>query len=451
MKKRLRTLRITLSAALGIMLTLLIATTVLPHGFSAIAKIQLMPALLSLNIGILAFWLVATSLLGRVYCSTICPLGLFQDICARIGKLLKKKPKRRYRYSAAHNRLRYAVLAATIIAGIAGAAAVPSLLDPYSAFVRMVGAIVAPSAIGIAVGGITFVTIGALAFSGGRTFCNTVCPVGATLSLASRKPMMRIQIDTSLCIGCRRCEAECKASCIDAKNHTVDMSRCVMCLDCIPACHDNAITYSPAQKKSLGTGNDGRRRFLGFVGLAVAGTLAAKADSAAKTITEGKSPAKKKAVVPPGASSRDSFLSHCTACHLCVSKCPQGIIRPSATEYGILHMLQPHLDYSLGYCLHECNLCTQVCPDGALKPLSLGEKQSHAVGKAKFVLKNCVTQTDGSECGLCSRKCPVGAIDMVEHGDTLIPQVNEAICVGCGKCEYACPATPEKAIYVEGI
>lgn len=276
MKKRLRTLRITLSAALGIMLTLLIATTVLPHGFSAIAKIQLMPALLSLNIGILAFWLVATSLLGRVYCSTVCPLGLFQDICARIGKQLKKKPKRRYRYSAAHNSLRYAVLAATIIAGIAGAAAVPSLLDPYSAFVRMVGAIVAPSAIGIAVGGITFVTIGALAFSGGRTFCNTVCPVGATLSLASRKPMMRIQIDTSLCIGCRRCEAECKASCIDAKNHTVDMSRCVMCLDCIPACHDNAITYSPAQKKSLSTGNDGRRRFLGFVGLAVAGTLAAK-------------------------------------------------------------------------------------------------------------------------------------------------------------------------------
>ena len=87
------------------MLTLLIATTALPHGFSTIAKIQLMPALLSLNIGILAFWLVATSLLGRVYCSTVCPLGLFQDICARIGKLLKKKPKRRYRYSAAHNRL----------------------------------------------------------------------------------------------------------------------------------------------------------------------------------------------------------------------------------------------------------------------------------------------------------------------------------------------------------
>lgn len=431
------------------MLTLLTATTVLPHDCSVIARIQLMPALLSLNIGVLTFWLVATLLLGRVYCSTVCPMGLFQDICARIGKLLKKKTKRRYRHSAAHNRLRYAVLAGTIIAGIAGAAAVPALLDPYSAFVRMVGSIVVPSAIGIAVGGITFATISTLAFNGGRTFCNTVCPVGATLSLVSRKPMMRIQINTSLCIGCRRCEAECKASCIDVKNHTVDMSRCVMCLDCFSACHENAITYSPAQKKS--SDNNGRRRFLGFIGLAVAGSLAAKADSTTKTMTEGRPADRKKAVVPPGASSRDNFLSHCTACHLCVSKCPQGIIQPSATEYGILHILQPHLDYSLGYCLHECNLCTQVCPDGALKPLSLGEKQSHAVGKAKFVLKSCVTQTDGSECGLCSRKCPVGAIDMVEYGNTLIPQVNEDACVGCGKCEYACPATPEKAIYVEGI
>ena len=210
--KRLRTIRIIISSALTLTLTLLIATAFVPHGHSIIARIQLMPALLSLNIGILAFWLVATSLLGRAYCSTVCPMGVFQDVCARIGKLLKKESKRRYHHSPAHNRLRYAVLATTIAVGIAGAAVVPSLLDPYSAYVRMVGAIVVPSAIGIVVGGITFIAVGTLAFRGGRTFCNTVCPVGAALSLASHKPMMRIRIDTSRCIGCRRCEAECKAS-----------------------------------------------------------------------------------------------------------------------------------------------------------------------------------------------------------------------------------------------
>ena len=34
--------------------------------------------------------------------------------------------------------------------------------------------------------------------------------------------------------------------------------------------------------------------------------------------------------------------------------------------------------------------------------------------------------------------------------DLVIPEVNESICVGCGACEYACPTTPYRAIYVEG-
>lgn len=447
--KRLRLLRIALSVALTVSLTLLVAGTALPHAFSAIAKAQLLPALLSLNIGVLAFWLVATSLFGRVYCSTVCPMGLFQDVCGRIGRMLKKKHRRRYHHTPARNRLRYGVLAATVAAGVAGAAAVPALLDPYSAYVRMVGAIVVPTAIGIVIGAVTFVVIGTLAMRGGRTFCNTVCPVGSTLSLVGRRPLMRIQIDTNRCIGCRRCEAACKAGCIDVKNHAVDTSRCVMCLDCASACHDNAIVYGTPTAASKPT-DGGRRRFFGIIGGAVAGTVALKAETAA-AVAVGKAPVRKKAVVPPGADSREAFLSHCTACQLCVSKCPQSIIRPSLTEHGVLHVMQPHLDYSLGYCLHECNLCTQVCPDGALKPLQLSEKQRHAVGKAQFVLSNCVTQTDGSQCGLCSRKCPVGAIEMVEYGDSFIPQINTDACVGCGKCEFACPATPQKAIYVEGI
>lgn len=447
--KRLRIVRIALSVALAVSLTLLVAGTALPHAFSAIAKVQLLPALLSLNIGVLAFWIVGTSLLGRVYCSTVCPLGVFQDVCARIGRMLKKKPRRRYRLTKAHNRLRYAVLAATVALGVAGAAIVPAMLDPYSAYVRMVGAIVVPTTIGVVIGAVTFMAVGTLAMRGGRTFCNTICPVGSTLSLLSRRPLMHLQIDTNRCIGCHRCEAACKAGCIDVKSHKVDMSRCVMCLDCTAACHDDAIVYGPTLGQKQPT-DGGRRRFMGIIGGAVAGTVAMKAETAVAR-AEGKSPVRKKAVVPPGADSREAFLAHCTACQLCVSKCPQSIIRPSLTEHGVLHLMQPHLDYSLGYCLHECNLCTQVCPDGALKPLTLADKQRHAVGKAHFELSNCVTQTDGSACGICSRKCPVGAIDMVEYGDTFIPQVNTDACVGCGKCEFACPASPVKAIYVEGI
>ncbi len=36
-------------------------------------------------------------------------------------------------------------------------------------------------------------------------------------------------------------------------------------------------------------------------------------------------------------------------------------------------------------------------------------------------------------------------------GHLTIPKTDQSICVGCGGCEYVCPAIPFKAIYVEGI
>ncbi|GAB1414980.1 hypothetical protein MASR2M117_03860 [Paludibacter sp.] len=32
-----------------------------------------------------------------------------------------------------------------------------------------------------------------------------------------------------------------------------------------------------------------------------------------------------------------------------------------------------------------------------------------------------------------------------------IPEINQEICVGCGGCEFICPALPWKAIFVQGI
>ena len=113
--------------------------------------------------------------------------------------------------------------------------------------------------------------------------------------------------------------------------------------------------------------------------------------------------------------------------------------------------MQPYMNFEASFCREACNLCTTVCPTGALRPLSVEEKKTAAIGKAKFLLQNCVTQTDGVSCGACSRKCPAEAITMVDYNNTEIPQIDESACTGCGKCEYVCPATPYKAIYVEGI
>lgn len=456
--KRLKQIRILISLLMFLLLTALVADAsgMLPHRLSALAKVQIMPAAMSFLFGVLAFWLLMTFVFGRAYCSSVCPMGTLQDIFGRIGKTFRKKQAARYRFSKPRNLLRYSVLALTVAACLAGVSALPALIDPYSAYVRIVAAAARPAAVmtysgmaGAAVGLLTLAIIGLLSYRNGRTFCNTVCPVGSTLSIVSRHSLLRVQIDSSKCIGCRRCEAACKSSCIDVKNHTVDSSRCVLCFDCSAVCRDDAIVY----RRPLPPATDGkpahpsRRRFVGTVASVAAGILAAEATEAAEKISGTPAARRRFSLTPPGARSKADFLQRCTACHLCVARCPQQVIKPSITEHGLLHILQPTLDYSEAYCIHSCRLCASVCPTGALRDYD----SRPAVGKAKFVLADCITQTDGVVCGACSRKCPVGAITLVDYGQAKVPSVNEDACIGCGKCEFVCPASPQKAIYVEGF
>lgn len=94
----------------------------------------------------------------------------------------------------------------------------------------------------IAIG--TLVVIFVLAWRGGRTYCNTLCPVGTILGTLSKYSLLKPVIDTEKCNGCGLCARNCKASCINSKAHEIDYSRCVACMDCIGKCKQNAISYT---------------------------------------------------------------------------------------------------------------------------------------------------------------------------------------------------------------
>ena len=171
-----------------------------------------------------------------------------------------------------------------------------------------------------------------------------------------------------------------------------------------------------------------------------------------------RSPERQTAILPPGALTAKHFADHCTACQLCVSACPNGVLRPSSS---LERFMQPELSYERGYCRPECTRCSQVCPTGAIKPISKETKASTQVGHAVWVRDNCVVLTDGVHCGNCERHCPTGAIQMVPlnqdrgHGkgkgrSHSVPVINTERCIGCGACENLCPARPYSAIYVEG-
>lgn len=451
----IKKVRIILATVVMVLITMLFldSSEVLHPYLGWLAKIQFLPAVLSMNVLVVLSLIVLTLALGRLYCSVICPLGILQDLLAKLNR-----KKNHYSYSPALNRLRYTVLLLFLALLVAGLGTIAGLLAPYSTFGRIVETLSHPLA-SLTMTGIALVSLfllGVLAYLGGRTYCNTICPVGTILGFLSRFSLLKMVIDTDKCKNCGKCAKNCKASCLDAKNHSIDYSRCVVCGECQAQCAFGAIEYKTARRSAQGKGTDtGRREFLVGAGLAVATAALAeekiKVDGGLAVIEDKIAPERLTQITPPGSFSASHMQQHCTACQLCVSKCPNDVLRPS-TELG--NLMQPVMSYENGYCRVECNTCSSVCPTGAIRPITLAEKSSTQIGHAVWVEKNCVPVADGHECGNCARHCPSGAIQMVHPGGdeskAKVPVIDESRCIGCGACEYLCPARPFSAIYVEG-
>jgi ferredoxin len=451
-----------------------------------IPKMQLFEAILALNVVALVFLVVMTLVFGRIYCSIICPLGIMQDIFGWIGKKAKKN---RYTFSKAISWLRYTMLGVMIVAIVAGIGSIVQLLAPYSAFGRIATTLLQPlykmgnnvlAAISVnydnyafyhtengipnvtivlIIASVTLIVLAFLAWRNGRTYCNTICPVGTVLSFLSRFSWMKIHFNADKCKNCSLCTKNCKAACIDFKNHQVDYSRCVVCGDCIESCKFGALGYSSSTRDTRDTSNTSvdpsKRSFLLASAMMTTAALAQEAkktDGGLAEIEDKVAPERQTPLTPAGSLSAQNMAKRCTGCQLCISECPNEVLRPSSDW---LHLLQPVMSYERGYCRPECNRCSEVCPAGAIKPISHEDKASTQIGHAVWVKKNCIPLTDGVECGNCARHCPVGAIEMVpsnpdDEKSPMIPAVNENRCIGCGACEYLCPARPFSAIYVEG-
>ena len=447
-----------------------------------VAKIQFLPAVLALSFGILVLLIVATLIFGRLYCSVVCPLGIMQDFFSWLGGKFKKN---RFGYAKDKLWLRLACLAVFIIALIVGFAPVTTLIEPYSAYSRIVNSLFKPlydmlnnwlasidaandrynftevqvwmrSVTTFVVAILTLIILGVLAIWKGRLYCNTICPVGTALGFISRFSLLRVRFDKDKCKSCGMCEKNCKAQAIDFKNGTVDYARCVVCGDCLDKCMFDALHYTAKKPATAPKPVDTERRAF-LVGAAVAGTTAAlaqtqmKVDGGLAVIEDKVAPKRKTPITPPGSVSARHMQKHCTACQLCVSSCPNNVLRPS-TDFQ--HFMQPVMSFERGYCRPECTRCSEVCPTGAIRPITREEKTMQHVGHAVWIKENCVASEKGISCGNCARHCPTGAITMVDYegpnGMVQIPAVDEHKCIGCGACENLCPARPFSAIYLEG-
>ncbi len=481
MLKKIRTI---LAAVFFVLITLLFLdfTGTLHQWLSWMAKIQFLPAVMALNVVVVVALIALTLVFGRIYCSIICPLGVFQDILARL-----RRKKNKYSYSKEVKWLRYPMLVVFVLAGVAGVGSLFQLLAPYSAYGRIATMIFQPiwklgnnllamlaermdsytfysidtwmrSLPVLIIAVLTLVVLVVLAWRGGRTYCNTICPVGTILSFFARFSWLKIHFDEDKCKNCSLCSKNCKAACIDFKTHTVDYSRCVACGNCIESCKFDALKYvHKSGKNSKAESVDASKRsFLLASALVSTAALAQKKeklmDGGLAELEDKVAPERQTPLTPPGSLSFKNLSTHCTGCQLCVSECPNQVLRPSG---DLMHLMQPTMSYEHGYCRPECTRCSEVCPAGAIKKIDQDEKTSIQIGHAVWIKKNCVVLTDEVECGNCARHCPSGAIEMVQldpndEESPMVPAINEAACIGCGACEYVCPSRPFSAIFVEG-
>ena len=450
-------------------LSVVLSDILLPFQFAP-ALVQTITQPESIFIAGLIFIVLITLIFGRVYCSFLCPLGTLQDLLIAGSRRVNHHSQ--HSFSQPLNGLRYTLLALTVLSLFIGSLFLVNLLDPYSLTGRIFTtflqplliqtynlvifalkffniylypkqATFIPLSILAIMAGFTLLIV-YLALKHGRLYCNAVCPVGTLLGLISRLSIFQFALNQKACSKCVQCENVCKAGCIDPQTASIDMSRCVVCFDCLDACSQATISYQRKKGQTHDSWSPSRRGF-------VIGSIAAVAGLAAfssniRTFLGARAAAAYPPVTPPGSVNIQRYTKACTACSLCVSVCPTQVLTPALMDFGLSGLMQPKMNYEKSYCDYECNICSKVCPTGAITPLALEEKKLTQIGEAKLLEDICVVYVDHNNCGACGEVCPTHAIHFINKNNILYPEIDKQYCIGCGACQLACPTSPRSIV-----
>lgn len=389
--------------------------------FPQIFDIQIIPLIQRVTINFSLFSLILllgllllTLLFGRIYCSTLCPFGLYQELLMLIFRR-KNRVQKSYPY-------KYILAALTFGILLGGSVYLVRFIDPYTLF----GSAISGTWFGFGV----LVLLAVLVWFKERFFCTNICPVGTVLGLISKFSLCKINIQSDHCVSCGLCAAKCPTGSIDFKNKTVNNETCIKCFKCLKSCHQNSLYYGLPPTKKVSFQPNRRKLLLGGATLAVL-ALAFKDGLELTKITAAKI---KKAILPAGAENVQKFSNHCLNCNLCVQNCPMKILKKADKNCPTVH-----IEYDGGFCDYNCRKCSEICPSGALKRLTLAEKQKTQIALAQTDKDICIS------CGFCVHACPRQAVSL-KRGE--FPKFNADICIGCGKCKSICPV---KAISLHPI
>ncbi len=181
-----------------------------------------------------------------------------------------------------------------------------------------------------------------------------------------------------------------------------------------------------------------RRQFFSGLASSLQQAVARAASSAGKTASTGVAPrpvTRAAYLRPPGALDGPAFLNACTRCTDCLEACPYDSIRRLGGEFGAASQTPAIIPSESPCYLCEDTPCIAACETGALQPIDRADAR---MGLAVIELNKCY-QAMGQPCDYCVTRCPLRG-EAIRFDDRGWPQVDESRCVGCGVCDYLCPA-----------
>jgi len=429
---------------------------------------------------------VFTLVLGRFFCSTLCPLGTTIDIFDWI----LQRPRRRYGPKGARPDFRslriakYLLLSFILGASLAGVSFV-FLASPLSLATRLYGLAFFPAVselLGIGIVGIreagraagvpileytsvpvqTFslqwftLTMGVLILGSGlmtkRFWCRYLCPAGAVLSILSLRPFWGRRVSDS-CTGCGVCRRKCPMDAIGGNPMHTRFPDCTACGKCARECPAGAVGFAFMRSRPVGEDSlfSKHRRSLILSGVGGLGAALVSLNLPGTLYSGTGRNAGSSPIRPPGALPEHDFLARCIRCGECMKACPTNTLQHIGLSSGVAGFMSPVITPRRGPCEPSCTKCGSVCPTGALRDLDPEEKIWAKVGTASVIRKKCIAWDLGRECLVCDEVCPFGAIDLKRTPESKapVPFVNEKRCNGCGFCEHACPVPTESAIVID--
>lgn len=185
-----------------------------------------------------------TLLLGRVFCSWLCPVGFLLELNMKIRKLVAGLG---IRTDFSLPDMRYHILALCLFLAFFLAIPILSVLDPPHIFGRELMNLFTHNTVSVI--GITLLLgiVIADTFLESRLCCSKICPSGGGLALLGKYRQLRIRLDRDKCIECGQCDASCPYDLAPmelAFDRRFNWTKCDNCGLCRDSCPTGAITYS---------------------------------------------------------------------------------------------------------------------------------------------------------------------------------------------------------------